>query len=109
MESASDYMRSFTDYLDSSAPMTVIEIVTHQDWVKGDVMIMGEFNMWTPDVMENGGANEETGMVKWVFKARVPAGYRYRFEFLVEGDIISDPNIPISTNKLGRTSNYVIA
>lgn len=46
-----------------------------------------------------------------VFKytTKVQPGFKYRYQFIVNGDIVIDPNQDNSESKLGRLTNYVMA
>lgn len=51
-----------------------------------DILIMGEFNNWMPEVMTKlHGQNFE-------YKVKVTPGFKYRFQFIVNGEITIDPN-----------------
>ncbi|CDW89559.1 UNKNOWN [Stylonychia lemnae] len=68
-----------------------------------DILIMGEFNNWLPDIMQR-----LTNQI-FLYKVDVLAGYRYRYQFIVNGDITIDTNQEFSESKLGRQTNFKYA
>ena len=46
-----------------------------------DILIMGDFNKWSPEPMEL----KEDHLYTYV--ATVKVGYKYRYQFIVDGDI----------------------
>ena len=67
-----------------------------------DVLIIGEFNDWFPEPMTK-------SFDSYIYEVKVIPGYKYRFQFIVNGEIIIDPNQEYSQSKLGRTTNFKIA
>lgn len=43
------------------------------------------------------------------FEADVVPGFKYRFQFIVNGEIIIDPNQEHSQSSIGRLTNFKIA
>ena len=71
-----------------------------------DIMIMGEFDNWKPQPMN---MKFDDGKLCYFYEAFVPVGYKYRFQFIINGEIKTDPNQPESTSTLiGRVTNYKI-
>ena len=69
-------------------------------------MIMGEFDNWKPQPMD---MKFEDGSLCYFYEAFVPVGYKYRYQFIINGEITTDPNQPVSTSTLiGRVTNYKI-
>ena len=54
--------------------------------VSEDVLIMGEFNQWMPDVMQRLEGNHFT------YQIDVIPGFKYRYQFIVNGEITIDYN-----------------
>ena len=50
-----------------------------------DILIMGEFNEWFPEPMT---LLEER---KYKYEVSVLPGFKYRFQFIVNGEIVIDP------------------
>ena len=51
-----------------------------------EVMIMGEFNEWVPQLME------EITKDTFTYQTNVIPGLKYRYQFIVNGDITIDQN-----------------
>lgn len=68
-----------------------------------DVLVMGEFNNWFPEVMSKQFSKQ------FEFRVRVPSGYKYRYQFIVNGEITIDSKQDNSESKLGRLTNYQYA
>jgi len=54
-----------------------------------DIMVMGEFNNWKPEPMN---MNFKNGRLCYFFEAFVPIGYKYRYQFIINGEIRTDPS-----------------
>ena len=52
---------------------------------------MGEFNEWNPEVMKRTSSSEDSSQ-NFFFETLVPIGYKYRYQFIVNGDIKVDPD-----------------
>jgi 1,4-alpha-glucan branching enzyme len=52
-------------------------------------MVMGEFNNWKPEPMN---MNFKNGRLCYFFEAFVPIGYKYRYQFIINGEIRTDPS-----------------
>ena len=68
-----------------------------------DILIMGEFNQWFPESMQ-----VREGK-RYFYSLKVPAGFKYRYQFIVNGEIVIDPNQDNSESKLGRLTNFKTA
>lgn len=49
-----------------------------------EVSVMGEFNQWCPEVM----IKDEAG--KFQYETKVVGGFKYRYEFIVNGNMVYD-------------------
>eukprot|EP00347_Sterkiella_histriomuscorum_P004825 403358945 len=68
-----------------------------------EILIMGEFNNWMPDLMQR-----VQGQY-FEYKVKVTPGFKYRYQFIVNGEICIDPTQDNSESKLGRLTNYKYA
>lgn len=66
-----------------------IEYLTPDPMVT-DVFVMGEFNSWNLEALDMKGMSED-GLIKFGKDIEVPNGYKYRFQFLVNGEFVTDP------------------
>lgn len=57
---------------------------------------MGEFNNWMPDLMQR--LTDEA----FRYEVKVEAGYKYRYQFIVKGEITIDSNQEYSESKIGN-------
>lgn len=73
-----------------------------------DIMVMGEFNQWNPDLMMREPAQEE-GKLRFVYRTKVPIGFKYRYQFIINGEITIDNRQPYNESNLGRLTNFKIA
>ena len=69
----------------------------------GDILIMGDFNKWSPESMEK----KEDCL--YTYKAMVTAGFKYRYQFIVDGSIEVDQQSEYSESKLGTLTNFKFA
>lgn len=53
-----------------------------------DVMIIGEFNQWKADFMTK--IDTDDGQVMFKYFTNVISGFKYRFKFIVNGEIVID-------------------
>lgn len=70
-----------------------------------EILIMGEFNQWLPEPMRR----VEGKPKLFEFEVDVFNGFKYRYQYIVNGEIVIDANQPHSESKLGRLTNYKIA
>ena len=71
-----------------------------------DIAVMGEFNNWLPTPMD---FIFEDNKMKYVYETFVPVGYKYRYQFIVNGEICTDPKQPSSESTLlHKVTNYKI-
>jgi hypothetical protein len=86
-------------------PMTILEI-TYESKDVVDIMVMGEFNNWRPLTMD---MRFEDNKLIYFVNMEVPIGFKYRFQFLIDGEIKTDPRQPESESTLlERVTNYII-
>ena len=69
----------------------------------GDILIMGDFNQWSPEQMER------KDDCLYSYKATVTVGYKYRYQFIVDGNIEIDQQADFNESKLGTLTNYKLA
>lgn len=69
------------------------------------VMIMGEFSNWLPEVMEKYDFAEveqdNTLENTFFYRTRVLRGFKYRYNFCVQDELVIDDSQPVSTSKFG--------
>ena len=70
-----------------------------------EVLIVSEFTDWKPEKMTFEKKGEKA---VFVGKYKLEAGYKHRFRFMVNGNVMSDVSLPQMTNPAGYSYNYVI-
>jgi 1,4-alpha-glucan branching enzyme len=69
-------------------------------------MVMGEFNNWLPEQMDMRFRNSE---LQYFYATVVPVGYKYRYQFIINGQITTDSRQPQSESTLiGKITNYKV-
>lgn len=70
--------------------LTTLEIDYTCPELVDDIMVMGEWNNWMPEPMDMGFTPD--GQIRYFIETFVPVGYKYRFQFIVNGEIRVDRN-----------------
>jgi 1,4-alpha-glucan branching enzyme len=71
-----------------------------------DISVMGEFNNWQPAPMD---FLFEDNHMKYSYETIVPVGYKYRYQFIINGEIRVNPNQPTSESTLlHKITNFKI-
>lgn len=76
-----------------------------------EVLIMGEFNKWCLDFMKQDEtfSIESAGFNRFAHRCKVPIGYKYRYQLMVDGNFVIDENALKSFNLQGQETNYKLA
>ncbi len=86
--------------------ITVLEISYVVSEPFEDISVMGEFNNWQPCPMD---FIFENNSMKYIYETVVPVGYKYRYQFIINGEIRVNPNEPTSESSLlHKVTNYKI-
>ena len=74
---------------------------------------MGQFNKWTPELMETFSQDEvdvdNSKTNVFYYKARLLPGFKFRYYFQVEeeGEFVVDPSKPISKSRFNKDTNTI--
>jgi hypothetical protein len=99
---------ALSDYLRGEPAQTTLEVDYLSPQMMDDIMVMGEWNNWLPERMDMDFTPD--GRFRYFIQTLVPVGYKYRFQFILDGVISVDRNQPFSKGSLiGRETNYKIA
>ena len=71
-----------------------------------EVCIMGEFNNWAIEIMAKSESTVRPEFSRFTYEAQVPAGYKYRYVYIVDGDMRVNRAEPNDISKVGRHTNY---
>jgi hypothetical protein len=88
--------------------LTYLEIQYFTPQMMDDIMVMGEWNNWLPEPMNMDFSPD--GQIRYFVQIVVPVGFKYRYQFILNGEIAVDRKQPFSKGSLiGRETNYAVA
>ena len=74
-----------------------------------EIWIMGEFNNWGIEIMAKSESTVRHDFSRFTYEVQVPAGYKYRYVYIVDGDMRVNRAEPNDISKVGRHTNYKFA